>query len=134
MPGPWKPWNSAETGEYTQLNYEFLYKMFKEGTGEPAGGYRYRYLNYDGPALRQQLVADLGILLPDDVKPYVFDCETVQSNDPEQVDWNNDTWYVMVLPPTPRGRTLPNPPSKDYTDDQAWEGAWYHAMVDSMGM
>ena len=82
--GPWKPWNEAEAGEYTQLGYEFLYNMFSEGNGFPAGGYRERYLNYDGPELRQQLTANLRILIPDDVKPYVFDCESLQINDPSK--------------------------------------------------
>jgi hypothetical protein len=134
MPGPWKPWTAADMGEYTQLGYEFLYAMFGEGFGVPPGGYRDRYLHYDGPALRRQLAADLKILIPNDVKVFVFDCESTQSNDPEGIDWQNDTWYGMTLPPTPRGRTPPNPPSYDYTDGQAWEGAWYHAMADSLGM
>ena len=114
------------------MNFSII--CLAKGMESPAGGYRERYLNYDGPELRQQLTADLRILIPDDVKPYVFDCRSLQINDPEQIDWNNDTWYVMTLPPTPRGRTPPNPPSPDYTDSQAWEGAWYHAMVNSLGM
>ena len=37
MPGPWKPWNEAEAGEYTQLGYEFLYNMFAKGMESPRG-------------------------------------------------------------------------------------------------
>ena len=134
MPGPWKPWNDADVGEYAQLNHEFLKYMYQEGPGNPPGGYRDRYLNFTSDELRRALAQDLKILIPANVKAYVFDCESLRWNDPDGIDWHNDTWYMMVLPPTPRGHYPPNPPSGDYTECQAWEGAWYHAMVDSLGM
>ena len=136
VPGPYKPWDETVVGDYVQRNYNFLDQMFSEGNG--LGPTRHRYLNYTGPQLRKHVNNDLNIPIPAHVKIGVFDCETVQLNDPDQIVANNDDYYLLVLPPTPRGYSPnpppANPPSQDHTDDQAWDSAWYHAIVDAYGM
>jgi hypothetical protein len=137
MPGPYKPWNETVVGDYVQRNYNFLDQMFSEGNG--LGPTRQRYLGYTGHQLRQNINTDLHILIPPSVKVGVFDCETVAFNDPDHIAYGSDEYYILVLPPTPRGVPIPpfppaNPPSQDHTDDQAWDSAWYHAIVDGYGM
>ena len=138
VPGPYKPWDETVVGDYVQRNYNFLDQMFSEGKGAPTGSTRDRYLNYTGPQLRQHVNNDLHIPIPAQVKIGVFDCETVKFNDPDHIAFNNDAYYILVLPPMPRGYSPnpppPNPPSQDHTDDQAWHSAWYHSVVDGYGM
>jgi hypothetical protein len=134
--GPYKPWEETVVGDYVQRNYNFLDRMFGEGKG--LGATRNRYLHYTGPQLRQHIKNDLHIQLPDPVKVGVFDCETAAFHDPDHIVYGNDAYYILVLPPTPRGYS-PNPPpatppSQDHTGDQAWDSAWYHAVVDGYGM
>lgn len=53
-----------------------------------------------------------------------------------------EKFYVLVLPPKPRGRTWSAPRSLEYgagrldayTEEQAWIAAYYHAHTDSYGM
>lgn len=64
----------------------------------------------------------------------VFDVERGDlywaGNDPRQ---GIQDYYVFVMPADPKGRPHGhNQP--EYRDEQAWESAWYHAVVDGYGM
>jgi hypothetical protein len=56
--------------------------------------------------------------------------QTWQAHPP--IDPNNNYFYLLVLPPVP---TRYDPVAQPgYEEMQAWESAWYHAIVDGYGM
>jgi hypothetical protein len=129
-PGPYKPWSYADVGAYTQHNYAFVDTLFQDGPGEPNPGIRRSYRHYTGNQLRLQIQSDLGLTIPSDVKVGVFDIELAHFHNPEAINFSADAYYIMVLPPFPRQ----NPGNNVYIRDQAWQDAWYHAVVDGYGM
>jgi len=136
MPGPWKPYNQNHVGRTTQALYGFLTDLF-DGT--------------KGPALRKQLLGAMsedevravlvtyGIVIPrqtdqgDPLRIMLVDVQNAQTwQEPPPINPVTDYFYLLVMPPVPSNPNYPGQPG--YQDMQAWESAWYHAIVDGYGM
>jgi hypothetical protein len=128
MPGPTKPFDPALVGKEVQK-----YKVILDRLFDNAGHQALRDTLYncaDETALRDAFKTQLDIDIAADVRIMLIDVENARwkSFDP-QIDPKKDKFYVYILPPIPRRSTV-----AEYKTMQAWEGAWYHAMVDSYGM
>jgi hypothetical protein len=77
----------------------------------------------------RELLGPYGIVVAPGVKIMVVDIENARTRTFGTIDAVKDDFYVFVMPPVPRRST-----TKDYKDSQAWEGAWYHSIVDGYGM
>jgi hypothetical protein len=122
-PGPYKPYSSNSVGEHVQNNYEFFNDIFDDKN------YRDDLFAMDQDGLRKELEKEYGLKIPPEVKIVLIDLESARMQ-PDDIDPTRDTFYQLVMPPTPRR----HPGSPEYKHDQAWEDAWYHAIVDSYGM
>jgi hypothetical protein len=141
MPGPWKPPSYySNAGNTAQYLYAFVQELF--GTG--------------GPALRNQLMSahdedevravlnSKGIVIPrlsggsgtSPLRIMLVDVQNAKTwqdrNYPNPIDPTTDYFYLLVMPPVPSNANYAGQPG--YTDMQAWESAWYHAIVDGFGM
>src|SRR5262249_46661937 len=126
-PGPYKPYDPLKVGDAVEGNYWFLDKFFGPG----GGAFRKSILAMNENQLRDEL-AKYGLEIPKGVRLVVVDLETavVRPADGNPINPAQDTFYQLVMPPTPRR----HPNNAQYKHDQQWEDAWYHAMVDSYGM
>jgi hypothetical protein len=137
MPGPWKPPSYySKAGTTTQVLYAFVQELF-DAT--------------NGPALRNQLMTahdedevrailnSRGIVIPRltgttgsaPVRIKIVDVQSARVWEQQPaIDPNNDFFHVLVMPPVPSNYAG----QPGYTDMQAWESAWYHAIVDGYGM
>jgi hypothetical protein len=139
MPGPWKPYDYAQVGVTTQHLYEFLQKLF--GPGNAA--FRANLLAAPDERQLRIMLGDWGIFIPTHIgatgsPPLRIMLVDIQSThtwqDPTQAPINPDTdyFYLLVMPPVPTRYDPAVQPG--YEEMQAWESAWYHAMVDGYGM
>jgi hypothetical protein len=129
---PWKPCNSADVGQYVQDNYAFMEQLFDPANG-PA--FRQSFWNYHSEAaLRTAINNYLHLGIPNSVRVGFFDVERPACKffDPP-INGAADNYYVMVLPSMPR-REAGTAGNDQYVEDQAWEDAWYHAIVDGYSM
>lgn len=139
MPGPWKPYNTAQVGVTTQHLYEFLQELF----GPDNATFRTNLLAAHDEGQLRIMLADWGIFIPAHIgaegspplRIMLVDIQSTQIwQDPTQAPINpaTDYFYVLVMPPVP---TRYDPAAQPgYEEMQAWESAWYHAMVDGYGM
>jgi hypothetical protein len=126
---PWKPWSPNHVGQYVQHNYAFMDQLF-----DPANGaaFRQAFWNYPNEdALRNAINSHLHLNIPNTVRVGFFDVERPAFHSfPPPINAATDNYYVMILPSMPRRK----PGDNTYIEDQAWEDAWYHAVVDGFGM
>jgi hypothetical protein len=139
MPGPWKPYNIAQVGVTTEHLYEFLQQLF--GSGNAA--FRANLLAAPDERQLRIMLGDWGIFIPTDIggtgspplRIMLVDIQSTRTwQDPNQAPINpaTDYFYVLVMPPVPTRYDPAVQPG--YEEMQAWESAWYHAMVDGYGM
>ena len=127
---PAKYWDQMKVGEQVQHNYAFISKLFDD-VGQKA--FRDRLFAYaTEDELRAALIAE-GIPLLDGVRLMMVDIENARTKTFGPIDAANENFYLLTLPPVPR-RTTTDPTKADYKRNQAWEGAWHHAIVDGYGM
>ena len=62
----------------------------------------------------------------------LFEERTWQDPNQNHINPSNDYFYLLILPPVPNNANYAGQPG--YKDMQAWESAWYHAIVDGYGM
>jgi hypothetical protein len=141
MPGPWKPYDEDTVGALTQALYRFLeYHLFVQGN--PVRGNLMQA--YDENQLRVML-GNYGIFIPPRIDPndansapvriMLVDIQTAtiwQDHTQPAINYQTDTFYVLVMPPIPSNSHYAGQPG--YQDMQAWQSAWYHAIVDGFGM
>jgi hypothetical protein len=140
MPGPWKPYKAAQVGVTTQHLYEFLQQLF----GPDNAAFRANLLAAPDESQLRIMLGDWGIVIPTNIEGpdspplriMLVDIQSTQTwQDPtQQVKINpaTDYFYVLVMPPVPTRYDPAVQPG--YEVMQAWESAWYHAMVDGYGM
>jgi hypothetical protein len=133
-PGPHKPYG-LKPGDQTQRNYEFLKELFDPATQKT---FRDALWGYNDPTLRNIIKGFLDIDLPPTTKILLVDAEFGRMKD---VSGNfnpaSDCWYVLLLPPVPRGFVKPGPgkiPEDGYLYEMTWEAAWHHAIAYGYGM
>jgi hypothetical protein len=139
MPGPWKPYNPAQVGITTEHLFDFLQQLFGAGQGP------FRANLFAAPNENQlrTMLGDWGIFIPaiiggpgsPPLRIMLVDVESARTwQDPTQPPINPaaDYFYVLVMPPVPT-RYAPGA-QPGYEEMQAWESAWYHAIVDGYGM
>jgi hypothetical protein len=138
MPGgPWKPYNANLVGVTTQALYTFVQELFS-----PRGpALRTQLLNAPDENQLRLMLGNWGIFIPTNIggagsPPLRIMLVDVQSTQTWQahppIDPNNNYFYLLVLPPVP---TRYDPVAQPgYEEMQAWESAWYHAIVDGYGM
>jgi len=80
-----------------------------------------------------------GIVIPrqtdqgDPLRIMLVDVQNAQTwQEPPPINPVTDYFYLLVMPPVPSNPNYPGQPG--YQDMQAWESAWYHAIVDGYGM
>ncbi len=125
MSGPTKPYDEDKVGQQVQMNYKFIDKLF--GRGQKA--FRDRFFRCRTEAALRRALKREGVNVRPGVRLMILDVENARTKVFGTINPRRDNFYVMVMPPVPRRRK-----SEDYKDSQAWEGAWYHAIVDSYGM
>ncbi len=134
MAGPTKPYDPADVKNQLGHNYDFTAKLF--GQGQQA--FRNTFFNCTTEAALRALLLAEKITVAADVRIMLVDVENARSKTFGPIDASNEKFYVLVMAPVPRGdgRPAANPPAVDpgYIDMQAWENAWYHAIVDGYGM
>src|SRR5262245_19042361 len=130
MAGPTKPYNAADVKEQLGVNYDFTAKLF--GPGQKA--FRDKFFACATEAELRDLLRENKIEVAADVRIMLVDIENARSKTIGPIDARNEKFYALVMAPVPRGdgRPAANPPGVDpgYIDMQAWENAWYHAVVD----
>jgi hypothetical protein len=126
----WKYWDEKKVGEQVQNNYTILSRLFDE-PGQKA--FRDALFAYPTEAaLRAALNTD-GVIVDAGVRIMLVDIEYARTKTFGPINPATEDYYVLVLPPIPR-RPTSDPTKADYKRDQAWEGAWHHAIVDGYGM
>jgi hypothetical protein len=137
MPGPWKPPYYSNAGNTTQYLYAFVQELFGAG----GAALRNQLMNAQDEDEVRAVLNSKGIVIPrltggassPPVRIKIVDVQTAgvwEAHPP--INPNNDFFYVLVLPPVPSNSNYAGQPG--YTDMQAWESAWYHAIVDGYGM
>jgi hypothetical protein len=131
---PWKSYANSPGATADDLYY-FLQNCFQPN---PKGN-NFRNQFFD-PALTEDsarvLLMNNRIFVPQDdggkppnpIRLMFVDVQNAQVwQDPKKkkIDPVNDLFYLLVMPPTPQ---------KYDPEMQAWESAWYHAIVDGYGM
>jgi hypothetical protein len=125
MPGPTKPYDEKKVGDQLQANYVFLEKLF--GTQQKA--FRDRFFRCATEAKLRSALSREKIKVPSDVRIMLVDVEFARMKTFGSVNPRRDKFYILVMPPVPRRER-----TEDYKEMQAWQGAWYHAIVDGYGM
>jgi len=149
--GPFKRFDPTQVGARAQAYREFAQKAF---FGDTAGAQQ-----IDGQTFRknlrdfakrntQQQLLDLlnnthNLKIPatngaddqhgDPLKLMIVDIDLgapYTASDVSPLPDENDAFYIFVIPPTPQ--RVPN--NKAYQEMQAFESAWYHAIVDGYGL
>jgi hypothetical protein len=139
MPGPWKSYDLGQVGTTSQYLYNFVQLLF--GPGNAA--VRSTLLGALNEAQLRTLLQSYGISIPSNIggtgspplRIMLVDIESAQTwQDPTQPKINptTDFFYVLVMPPVPTRFDPAVQPG--YEEMQAWESAWYHAVVDGYGM
>jgi hypothetical protein len=132
MPGPTKPYYGAKIGQQVQTNYEFIEKLFDQ-KGQQA--FRDSLFAHSTEAALRAALATLGVNVHAGVRLMVVDIQYARTKTyPPTIDPKKDDFYVLILPPVPMNKPTADPNRTDYIEDQAWEGAWHHAIVDGYGM
>jgi hypothetical protein len=136
MAGPWKP--PYNPGVETKHLYDFVQKLF-DGPTQAA----FRASLFAAPDENQLriMLGDWGIFIPTVIgapgspplRIMLVDVENASTwQDTPPINPATDYFYVLVMPPVP---TRYDPVAQPgYEEMQAWESAWYHAMVDGYGM
>jgi hypothetical protein len=141
MPGgPWKPYDESLVGSLTQALFAFLDKeLFAAGNA----AIRNNLLNAPDEHQLRLMLGNYGIFIPAliggpgsaPLRIMLVDVQSTRTwQDPNQAPINaaNDYFYLLVMPPVP---TRYDPTAQPgYEKMQAWESAWYHAIVDGYGM
>jgi hypothetical protein len=123
---PWKPWDENEVGTYVQDNYEFVDRLF----GPQGAAIRKKFWACTTETqLRKAIKDEAKINVPASVRVGVFDVEAAALKVIKKIDPKTEDFYIMVMPPKPRRKN-----TADYKDGQAWEEAWFHAIVDGYGI
>lgn len=128
-PGPYKPY-SLTPGEQSERNYQFLKELFNPATEKT---FRDAWFNYSDAELRRELRGWLDLDLPADTKILLVDVQYGRTKG--TINTTTDCWYVLIMPPVPRGYLDANGnPEKGYVYEMTWEAAWHHAIVYGYGM
>lgn len=124
MAGPTKPYDEHQVGKQLQTNYAFLEKLF----GPKQKAFRDRFFRCKSEAALRRALRREGVRVAAGVKTMIVDVENARVKS-FGINPRRDNFYILVMAPVPRRKK-----SEDYRDSQAWEGAWYHAIVDGYGM
>jgi hypothetical protein len=140
MPGPWKPYDEDTVGPLTEALYRFLhYHLFV-----PGDQVRGALMNAGNEGQLRMMLGQYGIFIPERIdmndpnsaplRIMLVDVQTanIWQEPGRPINYNNDYFYVLVMPPIPSNANYAGQPG--YQDMQAWESAWYHAIVDGYGM
>ncbi len=125
MAGPTKPYDENKVGKQVQTNYAFLEKLF----GARQKAFRDRFFRCRTESALRRALHSQGVPVKPGVRIMILDVEYARTKVFGPINPRRDNFYVLVMPPVPRKKK-----SNDYKDAQAWDGAWYHAIVDSYGM
>ena len=125
MAGPTKPYDEHKVGKQLQTNYAFLERLF----GPRQKAFRDRFFNCKNETALRRALGRAGVKVTPGVRIMILDVEYARTKSFGVINPRRDNFYILVMPPVPRRKK-----SEDYKDSQAWEGAWYHAIVDSYGM
>lgn len=136
MPGPWKPYNANLIGVTTQHLYGFLQELF----GNQGQALRDQLMHANDENQLRIMLGNWGILIPANVNGLplrimmvdIQNARTWQDRNQNPIKPNTDYFYLLTLPPVPSNPNYAGQPG--YKDMQAWESAWYHAIVDGYGM
>jgi hypothetical protein len=137
MAGPWKP--PYNPGVETKHLFDFLQQLF--GAGQVA--FRASLFAAPNEAQLRTMLGDWGIFIPTHtggpgtpaVRIMLVDVQNANTwQDPSlpKINPATDDFYVLVMPPVPT--RYPAAAQPGYEEMQAWESAWYHAIVDGYGM
>jgi len=128
---PKKEYDEAKVGETLQKIYTFSEQIFGLKSHIDQKEVRNQFFE---PAATEDTVRALihkflGIKVAQSTKIMVVDIENARTRTFGTIDAAKDDFYVFVMPPVPRRSK-----TDDYKESQAWEGAWYHSIVDGYGM
>ena len=137
---PWKQYPGTTGAEVDHLKY-FVDRLFGIPGNDPMA-FRKQFFDIPdsspdglhGENVLRQMLADNQIIIPPDdgAKPpnpihiVLVDVQTAHLKCYyKKFNAANDLFYLLVMPPIP---------TQYNADMQAWESAWYHAIVDGFGM
>ncbi|HKA78322.1 MAG TPA: hypothetical protein VKD19_14570 [Pseudolabrys sp.] len=125
MAGPTKTYDPKKLGHQVQTNYDFLDELF--GTNQKA--FRNKFFNCKTETALRRMLDKEGVKVKRGVRIMLVDVENARTKSFGRINPRRDDFYLLLMPPVPRRKK-----SKDYKEDQSWEGAWHHAIVDGYGM
>jgi hypothetical protein len=121
--GPTKDY--SDIGKQVDANYDFLEKLF----GSRQRVFRNSFFNCKTEAALRSKLRRHKVNVARGIKIMLVDVENARCFSFSKINPRRDRFYLLLMPPVPRRQK-----SEDYKDDQSWEGAWHHAIVDGYGM
>ena len=122
---PWKP--KYDVGAVVDNLKYFVDQLFDP---QNQSAFRNQFFQHKHESVVRQLLADNKVIIPPDdgngnpVRIVIVDIQNARMWKAD--DFNaNQLFYLLVMPPVPTYYD---------TEMQAWESAWYHAIVDGFGM
>jgi len=132
MSGPTKHYDENKIGQHVQINYKFIEKLFNK-RGQKA--FRDKLFSCADEAALRRALKRLRIDVPNSVRIILVDIQYARMKSyPPHINPTKDSFYMLVMPPVPTNKKTADPKRTDYTEMQAWESAWLHAIVDGYGM
>jgi hypothetical protein len=129
MPGPRKTDYTHKILEYTQINAQFLKKLW----GPEGDALRTKLIDTTDQDQLRGLLAENGIPVDPGVRILIVDILNAKANGFNAGAASVD-FYALVLPPSPRRSPAEPDAKKLYDEMQTWFTAHYHAVNDSYGM